>query len=83
VRTASDLAVPSQVEVVSDSDGKDIVWKSNLAGATSGSLTVDGANWVFRRNRAGKQALEENRIHWVRLRTGDQTEWSPWHMTFR
>jgi hypothetical protein len=83
VRTASDLTVPWQAEVATDSDGKDIVWKFKPAEANSISLTVEEAHGAFTGSCAGKQALMENRSHWVRVRKTDRAEWSPWHMPFR
>jgi hypothetical protein len=82
-RTASDLTVPWQAEVATEPDGKDIVWTSKPAEPASVTLTVDEAHGAFTGSCAGKQALEGNRIHWLRVRKVDQAEWSPWHMPFR
>ena len=83
VRTASDGPAAWQAEVATDPEGKDIVWKSKPAEASSVSLTVDGADGAFTGSCAGKQALDGNQIHWLRVRKMDQAEWSPWHMPFR
>ncbi len=72
-----------EIEVATDSDARDIVWKSNPMEASAASVTVDGAHGAFAGSCAGKQALSSSAIHWVRIREVGQPEWSPSHMPFR
>ena len=82
-RTESTGSPGWEVEVATDPDARDIVWKSRPAEASAVSVTVDGAHGTFTGSCAGKQALSAGATHWVRIREVGQPDWSPWHMPFR
>ena len=82
-RTESTGSPGWEVEVATDPDARDIVWKSRPVEASAVSVTVDGAHGAFTGSCAGNQALSASAIHWVRVREVGQRDWSPWHMPFR
>jgi len=82
-RTESNSSSGWEVEVATDSEARDTVWKSRPVDANAGSVRVDSAQGVFAGSCAGKQALSAGTVHWVRVREVGQEDWSPWHMPFR
>jgi hypothetical protein len=83
IRTSTAAKMDWQVEVAADTEGKDVVWRSQRVGASSMNLTVDGAHGVFTGSCTGRESLDRSVTHWVRIRELDGTDWSPWHTPFR
>jgi hypothetical protein len=82
-RTESTGSPGWEVEVATDPNAGDIVWKSRPAEASAVSVTVDGTHGAFTGSCEGRQALNAGATHWVRIRAVGQPDWSPWHMPFR
>jgi hypothetical protein len=82
VRTGSTRASAWEVEIATDPNGEDVVWKSHPAEESSTSLTVDGAQGSFKGSCTGKPSLDVGVTHWVRIRQVGEPQWSPWHMPF-
>lgn len=72
-----------EVEVATDPEGQDIVWKSRPAEVGTASMALDAAHGVFAGSCAGKSALKQGILHWLRIRAVGDSAWSPWHMPFR
>ncbi len=83
LRTGSTDAPPWEVEVATDPNGEDVVWKSRSTGGNSVSLAVDAAHGTFQGSRTGEPSLKVGVTHWVRIRLVGEPEWSPWHTPFR
>jgi hypothetical protein len=82
-RTQDSQSIPWEVEIASDPEGRDIVWKSYSIPGETPEWVVDPANGKFSGSLEGKQDLPEDRTCWLRIRKLGQPEWSPWHCPFR
>jgi hypothetical protein len=82
-RTGSARPSAWEVEVATDPEGRDIVWKSRPAEDSSASVTVDRAHGTFTGSCTGEPSLHVGATHWVRVRQAGEPQWSPWHMPFR
>jgi len=74
---------PWEIEVATDPEGQDIVWKSRPADAGQSDMIVDAAHGVFAGTCADKSALPVGAVYWLRIRQTGEASWSPWHMPFR
>ena len=72
-RTESTGSPGWEVEVATDPDARDIVWKSRPAEASAVSVTVDETHGSFTGSCEGRQALTAGATHWVRIRAVGQT----------
>jgi hypothetical protein len=74
-----------EVEVASDSDGKQVVWQSKPQGKEE-RVTVDVKSGSFVGSLAGKAALAPGGTYWCRVRQqaagGAWSDWSRWHQAF-
>lgn len=81
-RTNPALAVPWMVEVSTDAEGRDIVWRSHPAAGSAGTLTVEAERGEFTGSRLGERSLASGATHWLRIRGDGNGAWSPWHAPF-
>ncbi|MEQ9287328.1 MAG: hypothetical protein RIG77_10495 [Cyclobacteriaceae bacterium] len=75
-----------EVELASDYEGNDVVFKSNFLG-TEEKVVVDSSNGVFSGSLEGKTTLAPGVIYYSRVRQknneGFYSNWSRWHQGFR
>lgn len=75
-----------EVELASDFEGKDVVFKSNIQGSDD-RITINETNGRFSGTLNGKMALDSGQIYFARVRqkssTGEWSDWSRWHQGFR
>jgi len=78
--------LPWQVELASDSNGQEIVWRSADL-ASPQRVVVDHESGEFTGVLAGEDALTSGQVFYCRIRQrsheGMWSEWSPWHQPFR
>ncbi|HEV8544643.1 MAG TPA: hypothetical protein VGR78_19810 [Verrucomicrobiae bacterium] len=72
-----------EVEVATDPEGRDIVWRSKALDVSALDLVVDTSHGRFSGSRTGLQSLAPRVAHWVRIRFVDSDAWSPWHAPFK
>jgi hypothetical protein len=82
-RTSDAAGAGWEVEVATDPEGRDVVWRSKPMAADAMNLTVDSANGEFSRSCADKTGLAVGQDYWTRIRRQGETEWAPWHAPFR
>jgi hypothetical protein len=83
VRTEGGTNAGWEVEVATDPNGADIIWKSHAVDVSRVDVVVDQGHGTFSGGGVGKLALEAGATHWVRVREVGQADWSFWHMPFR
>ena len=75
-----------EVELASDCEGMDIVYKSKELGDTE-SVVIDVNNGSFSGSLSGKSGLSSENSYFCRVRqqstNGDLSDWSRWHQNFR
>lgn len=75
-----------EIELASDYDGSDVVYKSNTLG-TDEKVTIDQSSGIFSDSLNAKQALSSGEIYFSKVRqlssTGEWSGWSRWHQGFR
>ena len=75
-----------EVELASDYEGNDVVFKSDFLG-TEEKVVVDASNGVFSGSLEGKTALSSGEIYYSRVRQknteGFYSNWSRWHQGFK
>ena len=75
-----------EVELASDYDGNDVVFKSNTLG-TEEKVIIDQNNGVFSSSLKKMKALLSGEIYFSRVRqkssNGDWSSWSRWHQGFK
>lgn len=75
-----------EVEVVTDDEGRDVVWKSRPI-ESSQQVRIDTDNGQFLGTLAGQERLAGRTTHFVRVREQDSagrwSQWSRWHQPFR
>jgi len=74
---------PWEIEVATDPDGHDIIWRSKPAPASAPDLTIDKSHGTFLGSRAGMESLTPGATHWLRIRFTNDEKWSPWHAPFK
>ncbi len=71
-----------EVEMASDYEGDDVVFKSNVLG-TEEKVTIEQSNGIFLASLAGKSALSSGETYFSRVRqkssNGQWSDWSRWH----
>ncbi|HTI70456.1 MAG TPA: hypothetical protein VMF06_10850 [Candidatus Limnocylindria bacterium] len=82
-RTQGTIDSPWEMEIASDPDGKDLVWKSKPQGGDQISLIVDTAKGAFTGSRLGLESLARGKIHRLRHHVAGEAAWSSWHSPFR
>jgi hypothetical protein len=82
-RTSADAATGWELEVASDLDGQDVVWRSKPTPAEAVTLIVDSTHGEFTGSDADKTALASGREYWTRIRRHGETGWSPWNAPFQ
>ena len=74
-----------EVEVASDVNGEDVVFKSSGLG-TGELVTISESNGIFIGSLEGKQALLSGGTYFSRVRqkssNGEWSDWSRWHQPF-
>jgi len=75
-----------EVELASDYDGNDVVFKSNVLN-TEEKVTINQSNGIFSGSLDGKAALLSGKVYFNRVRqqssNGMWSDWSRWHQGFR
>ncbi|VAW23207.1 hypothetical protein MNBD_BACTEROID01-1871 [hydrothermal vent metagenome] len=74
-----------EVELASDYDGDDVVFKSNVLGAVE-NVTISQSNGSFSGSLVGEPALSSGKTYFCRVRqkssNGEWSDWSRWHQGF-
>ncbi len=75
-----------EVELASDYDGNDVVFKSNFLG-TEEKVTIIQNSGIFSGSLDGNSALSSNNIYFSKVRqqssNGEWSDWSRWHQGFK
>jgi hypothetical protein len=82
-RTAGPAENGWEMELASDPEGHDVVWRSKPLPDDAMSLTVGSTDGEFYGSRANKNDLAAGLVYWTRIRRRAETEWSSWHAPFR
>ena len=76
-----------EVEVSSDTEGRDIVWTSGTIEGEGNQVVVSVDVGNFTGSAANLTALAPDQLYWVRVRQADSantwSDWSPWHAAFK
>ena len=83
-RTRPEVMDAWQVELASDPEGREVIWRSTPQAGAMVQLTVNGDHGQFTGTRAGRNSMASGVVHWIRVRTTStgSAEWSPWHSPF-
>jgi hypothetical protein len=86
VQTTNNDASMSQVEIASDSQGTNVVWRSASLPATENRIAVNASNGKFLGLAEGRTFLRSGPLYFCRVRQMSRDEvwsaWSPWHQPF-
>lgn len=86
IKTPLDECEDWEVEIASDAEGEDVVWRSNGFGKNE-RATVNAANGKFLGAAAKASDLPGGRMFWCRVRQKAKdkawSEWSHWHQCFK
>ncbi len=83
IRTGTASGNGWEVEVATDPDGHDTVWRSRGLDASALDLVVNPSHGKFSGSRSGLKSLAPRMAHWVRIRFMDSDTWSLWHAPFK